>query len=57
MRSKMVASNKYTTPNEDDDFVMKIPTKTDVSPNPADVREIDLSQMDIQDVKSLHKSG
>ncbi len=55
----MVISNKYTTPNENDDdvFAMKIPTKTDVSPNPADDREIDLCQMDEQDVKSLHESG
>jgi len=55
----MVVSNKYTAPNENDDdvFAMKIPTKTDVSSNPADDREIDLCQMDEQDVKSLHESG
>ncbi len=54
----MVASNKYTTPNDDDGaFAMKVPTKTDVSPDPANDREIDLCQMDDQDVKSLHKSG
>ena len=53
----MVASSKYTAPKEDDTSAIIIPTKTDVSPNPAHDREIDLSQMDEQDVKSLHKSG
>ncbi len=53
----MFTSIKYTAPKEDDTFVMKIPTKADVSPNPADDREIDLSELDEQDVKSLHKSG
>eukprot|EP00984_Skeletonema_dohrnii_P003732 scaffold1290_cov112-Skeletonema_dohrnii-CCMP3373.AAC.10 len=52
----MVASSKYTAPKEDDTSAIIIPTKTDVSPNPAHEREIDLSQMDEQDVKSLHKS-
>ena len=55
--SKMVASSKYTAPKEDDTSAIIIPTKTDVSPNPAHDREIDLSQMDEQDVKSLQKSG
>jgi len=53
----MVASSKYTAPKEDDTSAIIIPTKTDVSPNPAHDREIDLSQMDEQDVKSLQKSG
>ena len=55
----MVASSKYTAPKEDGTFALKIPTKTDESPNPAHDRKIDLevSQMDERDLKSLHKSG
>ena len=52
----MVISSKYTAPKDDGTFVLNIPTKTG-SPNPAQDQDIDLSQMDEQDLKSLHKSG
>lgn len=53
----MAASSKYTAPKEDGTFVLKIPTKTDEFPNPAQGRKINLSQMDERDLESLHKSG
>lgn len=52
----MAASSKYTAPKEDGTFVLKIPTKTDEIPNPAQGRKINLSQMDERDLESLHKS-
>ena len=52
----MVISSKYTAPKDNGTFVLTIPTKTG-SPNPAQDRQIDLSQMDEQDLKSLQKCG
>ena len=56
--SKMVASNKYTAPKEEDAAAIVVPTTTDdTSLNPAHDREIDLRQMDEQDLNLLQKSG
>ena len=57
-------SRKYIAPKDDGDNsttanVMSVATKTDSdgSQNPANDREIDLSKMDKQDIKSLRESG
>ncbi len=52
--SKMVASNKYTAPKEDD-VISNVMVPTDNALNPAHHREIDLRQMDEQDIKLLKK--
>eukprot|EP00985_Skeletonema_marinoi_P017799 scaffold9851_cov214-Skeletonema_marinoi.AAC.10 len=52
---KMVASNKYTALEEDDNTTSTIMIPTDNTLNPAD-REIDLRHMDEKEVKSLQKS-
>ena len=52
----MVASNKYSALEEDDNTTSTIMIPTDNTLNPAD-REIDLRHMDEKEVKSLQKSG
>ena len=53
----VTSSSKYTAPKEDGTFTLTIPTKKDESPDPAQDRKIDLSEMDERDLKSLHTSG